>query len=103
MSALFGRVEVRLEAASAPGRPPCVYLGQAATPPPPPRPLPPAQRRTDRGLMAPGLEPEWNAPQRLDGERAPPRRLNGSSVGEGRPDPPRLLADVSLHYEDAGM
>lgn len=88
MSALFGGVEVWVEAAGTPGCPPCVYLGQAAPPAPPP-----VQVGTDQGLMGPSLGPEGSAPQRLDGEQAPPRWLNRSSVGEGRPDPQRLVGE----------
>lgn len=88
MSALFGGVEVWLEAAGTPGCPPCVYLGQAA----PPAPLL-VQWGTDRGLMEPSLGPERNTPRWLDGERAPPRWLNRSSVGEGGPDLPRLMLE----------
>lgn len=88
MSALFGGVEGWVEAAGTPGCPPCVYLGQAA----PPAPLL-VQCGTDRGLMEPSLGPERNTPQRLDGEQAPPRWLNRSSVGEGGPDLPRLMGE----------
>lgn len=70
-----------MEVAGTPGCPPCVYLGQAAPPAPPL-----VQRGTDQGLMDLSLEPERNMPQRLDGEQAPPRWLNRSSVGEGGPD-----------------
>lgn len=75
-------------AAGTPGCPPCVYLGQTAPPAPPL-----AQCGTDRGLMEPSLGPERNTPQRLDGEQAPPRWLNRSSVGEGGPDLPRLMGE----------
>lgn len=68
MSALFGGVEVWVEVAGMPGCPPCVYLGQAAPPAPPQ-----VQCGTDQGLMDLRLEPEWNLPQRLDEEQAPPR------------------------------
>lgn len=45
------------------------------------------------GLMDPSLGPKRNMPQRLDEEQAPPRWLNRSSVGEGGPDPPRLMSE----------
>lgn len=71
---------------------------------PGPPPAPPLfQCGTDRGLMDRSLEPERNTPQRLDGERAPPRWLNRSSVGEGGADLLQLLGNVSGHYEAAAV